>query len=214
MHIPKHFEQPDIEQLNALIVANPFATLVVSSKNGIEAHHLPLVFKKDDQNTLIGHIAKANELWQNIDSGAEVLLIFNGPDAYISPSAYPSKKEHGRVVPTWNYVAVHVRGTLRFVKESDWIRSALAQLTQTQESEQSQPWSINDAPDQYSKRLINAVVGLEIRISSIMGQWKLSQNKSSEDRAGVIQFLEGQDELMMASLVKAAPNPKKSPMKR
>jgi transcriptional regulator len=134
-------------------------------------------------------LAKANKLWQSVDQGADVLLIFNGPSCYVSPNYYPTKKENGKAVPTWNYVVVHVKGKISFIHEQQWIYNLIDSSTQEHETTQPSPWSINDAPVEYINKMLTAIVGLEIVIESIEGKWKLSQNQSETNKQGVIQGL-------------------------
>ncbi|KOO04475.1 FMN-binding negative transcriptional regulator [Vibrio nereis] len=190
MYIPRKFRQENIEQLVALMQQYPFATLVTHSNEGIDATHLPVMFKQvGERFVLKAHIAKANSLWKEVLSGSEVLVIFNGPNCYISPNHYPTKAEHGKAVPTWNYAVAHVKGTISFIHDPDWIHTAIEELTAEHESQSMKPWSMSDAPDEFIQKLLLAVVGVEIEISSITGQWKLSQNQPDVNKQGVIEGL-------------------------
>ncbi len=203
MHTPKVFTQVNVEQLQQLISEFPLATLMVSHpkpgagnavadnpKPELQAYHLPLVLvEQDGRQQLQGHIAKVNPLWREVGEGAEVLLVFNGPNGYISPSYYPTKQQHGRAVPTWNYAVVHVRGNIGFVQEPDWIKRVIGDFTHQQERNQARPWSMTDAPENYIERLVSAVVGVAIDVTEITGQWKMSQNQPAENIKGVIQGL-------------------------
>lgn len=190
MHIPKVFEQTDINQLESIIVNYPFASLVTHSKNGLEVNHLPLFLDKSaGKYVLQGHIAKANKLWKMLKDKPEVLVIFHGPNCYISPNYYPTKKEDGRAVPTWNYVAVHVKGQLFFSDDAEFKLEMLNNLTFQHEQKESQPWSINDAPEEYIERMLPAIVGLKIEVSEITGQSKISQNQSEFNQQGVVDGL-------------------------
>lgn len=206
MHIPIRFQQNEDSQLKAIIREYPFATLITYSESGIEATHLPVVLVDVEGKTVIqAHIAKANKLWQSIKEGAEILLIFNGPNCYVSPNYYPTKKETGKAVPTWNYVVVHVKGVIRFIHDEKWIYNMIDLLTKEHEAKQDVPWSITDAPDTYINKMLPAIVGIEIAIDSIEGQWKLSQNQPDVNKLGVIQGLleKGQAcELKVSKLVK------------
>lgn len=193
MHIPSKFKVTSPDTLYPFIRDNPLGTLVTSSNNDIDAIHIPLYLDITDPKKvkLQGHIAKVNPLYKKCNDESKVLVIFHGPNAYISPNFYPSKKETGKVVPTWNYSVVHVKGIISFNYESHWIAKHLEKLTNTHElASQSAPWSISDAPKEYTKKLVNAVVGLEIEIEDIIGNFKLSQNKSSSDYDGVVKGLE------------------------
>ena len=190
MHVPKKFEQNDLTQFTDLINNYPFATLITNSELGLEANHIPFILDQSNgKNILQGHIAKVNSLWKNLKDKSEVLVVFHGPNCYISPNYYPTKKETGKVVPTWNYVAVHVKGVLSYVHDEDWKLDLLNDLTTQHEAGQVIPWSILDAPEEYIQKMLSAIVGLEVDITSITGQWKLSQNQPDVNRLGVVAGL-------------------------
>ncbi|MDC9714891.1 MAG: FMN-binding negative transcriptional regulator [Gammaproteobacteria bacterium] len=192
MHIPSKFKVTNPNTLYQFIKDNPLGALVSFSDDGIDAIHIPFYLDTTDLRKvkLQGHIAKANPLAKKCNDNGKVLVIFHGPNAYISPNFYPSKNETGKVVPTWNYSVVHVRGSISFNDKSSWIARHLEKLTNSHESvSQSNPWSISDAPTEYTNKLINTVVGLEIEIENIVGNFKLSQNKSANDQDGVIRGL-------------------------
>lgn len=191
MHVPKHFEETRIDVLHAFIRAHPFATLITLSADGLEANHLPLVFDSEPAplGTLRGHVARANPVWQHYRPDVDALAVFHGPHAYISPGWYPSKRETGKVVPTWNYVVVHAHGPLRVVEDRAWLRSHLETLTAVHEVGRDTPWKITDAPADYIDTLLGAVVGIEIPIAKLVGKWKLGQNRPARDRAGAIEGL-------------------------
>lgn len=188
MYTPKHFEETRVEALHGLIRAYPFATLVTHAAAGLTANHLP--FELVD-GVLHGHVARGNELARL--NGAEVLLVFQGPDGYISPNWYPSKHETGREVPTWNYAVAHVHGRLRVIDDAAWLRRLLETLTDHHEATQPQPWKITDAPEDHIEKSLRAIVGLEIAIERIDGKFKLSQNHPARNRAGVIAGLRERD---------------------
>ncbi|MCF6264612.1 MAG: FMN-binding negative transcriptional regulator [Xanthomonadales bacterium] len=193
MHIPSKFKQTNLDVLYQFIKDNPLGTLISSIDNDIDAIHIPFCLDTSEPMgaKLQGHVAKVNTICKKCIDGSEVLIIFHGPNAYISPNFYPSKIKTGKVVPTWNYSVVHVKGKISFKQESKWITNHLEKLTNTHESaSQSNPWSMSDAPEEYTSKLVNAVVGLEIEIEDIIGNFKLSQNKSSDDYAGVVVGLE------------------------
>ncbi|WP_163833460.1 FMN-binding negative transcriptional regulator [Spartinivicinus ruber] len=196
MFIPKAFEQNNTDCLINLIREYPFATLItVSEVEGIEANQIPLLFTQDeDKKYLQGHIAKANSLWKSVKNGSEVLVIFNGPNGYISPNYYPTKHETGKAVPTWNYVTVHVRGRLSFIHDTDWNKEMIDRLTVEHEASQKTPWTLNDAPEGYIEKMLQAIIGVKVEITSIVGKWKLSQNQPEKNRNGVIKGLLGQDQ--------------------
>jgi transcriptional regulator len=184
MYLPKHFEQPDREALIALMRERPLATLIVAAPDGPTADLIPLEFAPADgeHGTLRGHVARANPLWRH--AGAQALAVFTGPEAYVSPGWYPSKREHGKVVPTWNYTMVQARGTLVAVDDAPWLRALVGRLTAHHEARQAQPWAVGDAPDDYVQQMLRAIVGIELPLVSLIGKWKVSQNRSAADRAG------------------------------
>ncbi|TWI47791.1 PaiB family negative transcriptional regulator [Pseudomonas duriflava] len=186
MYTPSAF-RPTNEQLKALMQATGLAVVVTHDEQGFEATHLPLLFQADEgpYGTLYGHFAKANPHWSRLRDAPENLVIFAGPDAYVSPSYYPSKAQHGRVVPTWNYVAVHAYGPAEIVEEPAQLRSMLAYLSSRHEQDRPVPWHLDDAPADYLDGLLKGIVGFRLTIARLEGQWKLSQNRSAEDRAGV-----------------------------
>jgi len=205
MHIPRTFKQADNDKLKALIVKYPLATLISYSDAGLEANHIPFIFDSSQGvDVLQGHVAKANKVWKTLSDNADVLLVFHGPNGYISPNHYPTKQRTGRAVPTWNYVAVHVKGSMRCIHDDSWILNHITNLSDHHEAEQPNPWSINDAPAEYIQKMLPAIVGLELDIVSITGQWKVSQNQPHENQLGVVSGLveEGSFEsLAMADLV-------------
>lgn len=207
MHIPKKFQQEDTQELLKLMRDYPFATIITHTETGIEANHLPVsIVQSDDKLYLHAHIAKANPVWKLTQQASHVLVTFNGPNCYISPNHYPTKKETGRAVPTWNYVVVHVQGTITFIHDPDWLYNALNRLTSDHESDQPEPWSITDAPVSYIEKMLPAIVGIEIEINTIKGQWKLSQNQPEINQVSVIEALsatENQSQNNVAAMIKA-----------
>jgi transcriptional regulator len=203
MYQPGAFREERLEVLHALIRAHPLGTLITAGSAGLAANLVPfLVADQGERGTLHAHIARANDQVEALRAGAETLVVFQGPEAYISPSWYPSKQEHGRVVPTWNYVVVQVRGTPRLIDDPLWIRVQIGALTQSQEGQRSRPWSVADAPADFVEAQIRAIVGVEIPILRIEGKWKLSQNRSAADRRGVVEGLQGESRnAEMAKLV-------------
>ena len=195
MYLPPHFAETRRDVLQAAMEANPLATLVTQSPRGVEADHLPMLVRGEGASMVIaGHVARANPVWKTHPQAAEVLAIFHGPQAYVSPSAYPAKADHGRVVPTWNYLVVHARGRLRIVDEVAWKRALLEALTARHEAGMPAPWQVGDAPADYVDTMINAVVGIEIDVVELVGKWKLSQNQTTENRAGVANQLAARDD--------------------
>ncbi|MEP6962107.1 MAG: FMN-binding negative transcriptional regulator [Acidobacteriota bacterium] len=211
MYQPNAFREERLETLHAFIRAHPLATLITAGHGGLLANLVPFTLVDGGESgTLRAHIAKANDQVDALSSGAETLVVFQGPDAYITPSWYVSKQEHGRVVPTWNYAVVQARGTPRVVDNPDWLRAQINDLTTTQEHKRSARWSVSDAPEPFISGQIKAIIGVEIPISTIEGKWKVSQNRSAADRHGVEKGLrqEGASE-EMAKLVAQRGGPPK-----
>jgi transcriptional regulator len=202
MYLPKHFEEARPEVLHALIRARPLAALVTLTAHGLEANHIP--FEVDPEpaplGTLRGHVARANPVWRDFSPGVDVLAIFQGPDAYVSPSWYPSKQDGGKVVPTWNYAVVHACGPLRVIDDANWLRRFVAKLTDRHESQRAAPWKVTDAPADYVEKMVGAIVGIEIPVARLAGKWKLSQNRPARDREGVVQGLLAEDRDVTAAM--------------
>jgi transcriptional regulator len=196
MYNPPSFAEHDVAVMHAFIEAHPLGALVTASPSGLFATHLPLVLDRarGELGTLQGHIARANPHHELAGDGTGALVLFTGADSYVSPSLYASKAKHGKVVPTWNYVAVHAHGTLRFVREPDALKRHLAQLTARHEAGLPQPWSIDDTPDGYVDKQLGAIVGVELEITRLDGKWKMSQNRAAEDVEGVIEGLGASDD--------------------
>ena len=209
MYTPKHFEEPRIEVMHALMRARPLATLVTLTSDGLNANHIPLHLADAPApfGTLRGHVARANPLWRDFAKDVEVLAIFHGPDSYITPSWYATKQETGRVVPTWNYAVVHACGTLRVIDDPAWVCTQLEALTDHNEAGFAEPWSVADAPHEYTEKLIASIVGIEIVITKLTGKWKVSQNQPAQNQASVIAGLNSsghRDAEAMAELVSAS----------
>jgi transcriptional regulator len=203
MYLPKHFEQTDPAALHGLMVAHPLATLVTIGPDGVTADTLPLEHDAT-RGVLRGHVARANPLWKHAD-GHAVLAVFNGPQAYVTPSWYPSKAATHKVVPTWNYTVVHAHGTLRAIEDAPWLRALVGGLTDHHERARELPWSVDDAPVDYVQQMLRAIVGIEINLTRLVGKWKISQNRSESDRLGVadgLAQLPGDEAAEMAALVR------------
>ncbi|HLK16492.1 MAG TPA: FMN-binding negative transcriptional regulator [Fimbriimonadaceae bacterium] len=203
MYTPNHFKESDQAVMQALIRERPLATLVANGEGGLFANHIPLLLEPErgEHGTLIGHVARANPVWKEA-AGSEVLAIFHGPEAYISPNWYATKAETGRVVPTWNYAVVHAHGHLTVHDDPAWVRALVERLTIEHESAQPAPWAVTDAPADYIEKLVGAIVGIEIVIDRLEGKWKVSQNQPESNRAGVVKSLR-EANLEMAELVKS-----------
>ena len=196
MYIPPSNAEHRPEQLLAFIEAHPLGALVTASAEGLFATHLPFVVARarGAHGVLEGHVARANPHHAQVLASDEALVIFTGPDAYVTPSWYQSKAEHGRVVPTWNYVAVHVYGTLRFTDDAAYLERHLHELTTRHESGREHPWAVGDAPAEYVAQLRRAIVGVELTITRLEGKWKMSQNRPAADIDGVIRGLGASDD--------------------
>ncbi len=199
MYIPKHFAEDDVAEMHALMRANPLATLVSHGADGLHANHIPLLLV---DGKLQGHVARANPLWKGGNVAGEVLVVFQGDDSYISPSGYATKAEHGKVVPTWNYAAVHAYGELRVIDDPHLIFAQISALTAANEAALPQPWAVTDAPAGYIEKMLGAIVGIEISITRLLGKWKVSQNQPAVNQASLIAALEKAGD-PMAGLIRA-----------
>ncbi|MFJ3116682.1 FMN-binding negative transcriptional regulator [Pseudomonas protegens] len=191
MYLPRAFVDEDLARLQQLILGSRLATLVTWGTLGLQASHLPLLLDPGQgaNGTLYGHLAKANPQCAELAAGAEALVIFTGEDAYVSPSFYPSKAEHGKVVPTWNYVAVHAYGQPEVFSDPERLLKVVGGLTERHEAGRPQPWQVTDAPADYLEGMLRAIVGFALPIQRLEGKRKLSQNRSAEDIAGVREGL-------------------------
>lgn len=187
MYCPAAFRQDDLPSLHAQIQASGLAIVTSSGAQGLQASHLPLLLEpgEGEFGTLYGHFARANGHWRDLASGAEALVVFSGADAYVHPGWYPAKAEHGKVVPTWNYIAVHAWGQAEVFDEPERLLQLVSRLSEYHEQGRPQPWAVSDAPRDYIDSMLRAIVGFALPIRRLEGKWKLSQNRSSNDRAGV-----------------------------
>ena len=211
MYIPKQFEETNVEVMHQLIRDYPLATVVTHASAGLAANHIPLHLSEAPApyGVLRGHMARANPLLGEIGQGVEALAIFHGPQAYITPSWYASKRETGKVVPTWNYAVVHAYGQLRTVDDPAWLRAQLDMLTAHNEASFPEPWTIADAPADYIDKIMTAIVGIEMVITRLLGKWKVSQNQPTQNQVGVIAGLKASGRVesdAMAALVEAVWN--------
>ncbi len=186
MYIPPAFRVDDIPELHAAMRAARLANLVTATTDGLLATPLPLyvIPEEGEYGTLYGHVARANPQWKTAPVG-EAMALFMGPDAYISPSWYPSKQEHGKVVPTWNYVAVHVYGRIEFFDDPGRLLGVVSRLTTLHEASRGAPWAVSDAPADFVRAQLRGIVGLRLPIARVEGKRKMSQNRDEADRAGV-----------------------------
>lgn len=189
--MPAHFEEARLEVMHQFMRSHPFAALVVLTNDGLVANHIPFFLAEGDGEfgVLRGHVARENPVWQNFKAECTALVIFTGAQHYITPAWYPTKKDTGKVVPTWNYAVVHAHGYLQTRQETTWIRSHLEELTNRNESVAGGDWQISDAPADYVERMMSMVVGVEMQIEKLEGKWKVSQNQPMQNRDGVINGL-------------------------
>ncbi len=204
MYVPEHFAMDDAA-VRELLVQHGAGDLVTSTSQGLVATMLPFVYDPDagPHGSLLGHLARNNEHWR-LPAIGEALVLLRGPDAYITPSWYASKAEHGRVVPTWNYVTAHVHGELVVHDDVEWVGSLVRRLTEKHESGRAHPWSVDDAPPAFAAGQLRAIVGIELRITRIEAKAKLSQNRPAADIDGVVHGLRADGEPLMAEAVQQA----------
>jgi transcriptional regulator len=211
MYTPDHFRVVDLPQMHALMRARPLATLVSADPVGLYATHLPTVLKNDGPYGVIEcHLARANPHWKDLAEGNEALMIFQGPEGYITPNWYPSKADHGKVVPTWNYAVVHAYGRPEVMEDRNWLRRHVTELTAQQETNEVKPWALSDAPESFIEVMLRGIVGFRFAFTRLEGKWKMSQNRQATDRNGVVRGLgaRGQgDDLEVAELVSRQATP-------
>jgi len=191
MYTPKHFDQKDIEALHAMIRGSGFGTLTTFNDEGIEASHLPMLLKHEvgTLGTLHGHMARGNGQWRRVSKTVPALAIFLGPNSYVTPSWYTTKQLTGKVVPTWNYVAVHAYGHLTFFDDPDELKTVISDLTEEHENTRPKPWEVSDAPAEFIDAIAKGIVGFKFSITRLEGAWKLSQNRGEDDFSGVLNGL-------------------------
>ena len=191
MYTPRAFALDDLPELQQLIQHTRLAQLVTFGEHGLQASHLPLLLNPDEgpNGTLYGHLAKANPQWQDLQNASAALVIFAGAEAYVSPAFYPAKAEHGKVVPTWNYIAVHAYGQAEVFTDAERLLGVVGALTERHETGRAQPWKVSDAPADYIDGMLKAIVGFALPIERLIGKRKLSQNRSAADIAGVREGL-------------------------
>jgi transcriptional regulator len=190
MYIPRANQEDRIAVLHKLMEDQPFASLITMGSSGLFATHIPMLLEQNGaKGQLRGHISRANPQWRNYTPSVEALAIFSGPQHYITPNWYLEKQESGKVVPTWNYVVVHAYGYLKIIEDGAWLVTHLASLTNIHEAASPVPWKIEDAPADYIASQVKGIVGLEMEVTRLEGKWKVSQNRSEQDRNGVAEGL-------------------------
>ena len=203
MYIPTQFRESDVPTIHAAIRAAGLATLVTTGPDGLLATPLPLLLDPEPApyGTLLGHVARANPQWRRGAAEGEALAMFAGPDAYVTPSWYATKRATGKVVPTWNYVAVHAYGTVEFIEDTDWLLGLVTRLTTHHEGKRDSPWAVADAPPDFTQSQLKGIVGVRLTIARLEGKWKMSQNRTAEDRAGVVEGLRADGNTTVADIV-------------
>jgi transcriptional regulator len=191
MYTPSHFEETRPDVLHALVREHPFGLLITQHGARIEANGLPFLLDGDRgaHGTLRAHVARTNPVWREARADVYSLIVFQGPQTYVSPAWYATKAETGKVVPTWNYVIVEARGRLQVRDDPAWVRRLIGELTDRHESKRAAPWKVDDAPADFVATMVRAIVGIEIELVSLSGKWKVSQNRPAADREGVVRGL-------------------------
>ena len=206
MYLPNAFAEDRLEVRHGLMRAHPLAMLILADAEGnLGADLIPFMLYADEGESGLGllraHVARANPLWRRLQDAPSCLVVFQGPEAYISPSWYETKRTTHKVVPTWNYAMVQARGSARVTDDAAWLRRQLDDLTASQEGRLPAPWQPSDAPADFLAATMKGIVGIEIPIDSLVGKWKVSQNRGAEDQRGVVEGLRSSSEQAMAALV-------------
>lgn len=191
MYLPEYHRFDDHEAMSAFVDAHPLGTWVCHRDASLIVNHLPFHLDRErgPKGSLIGHVARGNDIWRALTPQTPSVVVFNGPQAYITPGWYPGKGVDGKVVPTWNYIVVHIHGVARAIRDQGWLRDMLDRLTRQQESGRNPPWQVSDAPADYIDRMLRAIVGIEIPIERIEGKLKVSQDEALNDRIGTVAGL-------------------------
>jgi transcriptional regulator len=194
MYVPPHFAEDDKTALHRAIRETRLVTLVTLGSEGMEASHVPILLDEEEGpfGVIRGHLARANPQWRRASAETPALAMFLGPDAYVSPNWYATKRETGKVVPTWNYLAIHAYGRVEFFEDAERLRAIVTSLTQRHEGVRPKPWAVSDAPEDYIRAQLRGIIGFRLPIDRLEGKWKLSQNRPETDRRGVIEALEGE----------------------
>jgi transcriptional regulator len=207
MYLPDHFRVEDVADMHALIRAHPLAALVSAGSSGLYGTHLPTVLKEEGgYGTIECHISRANPHWKDLAQGGEAMMIFQGPETYITPNWYRTKFETGKAVPTWNYAIVHAYGWPEVMNDKEWLRRHVGELTDQQERSEQHPWKLSDAPASYIEAMLRGIVGFRFSIARLEGKWKMSQNREPRDRVAVVDGLrtraDGEDAKVAAVMAK------------
>ncbi|MFL6620032.1 MAG: FMN-binding negative transcriptional regulator [Povalibacter sp.] len=212
MYIPQHFAETRPEELLRILERNPLGALITHGRNGLDANHLPfeLDLSTGKNGVLRGHVARANPVWQDVEAGSDVLVVFRAMDAYISPNWYPSKVQSERQVPTWNYQVLNVHGNIRIIDDAKFVQGVVARLTRVHEASiaSERPWKMGDAPPDYIEAMLKMIVGIEVEVTRMVGKSKLGQNREERDRIGAARGLATQghhaisDAMLSASALK------------
>lgn len=191
MYVPKHFAETDAAVMHALIKERPLGTWVTQADGELTVNHIPFLLdpQRGEHGTLVGHVARSNPVWKSLSPTSPSVVVFQGPQAYISPSWYPSKELDGKVVPTWNYVVVHAHGAPRIIDDRARLLEIVTHMTDAYEADQAAPWRVADAPADFIATLLSAIVGIEIPLTRVSGKWKVSQNRPAPDQLGTIAGL-------------------------
>ena len=194
MYQPPHFREDRLDVQHALIRTHALGLLITAGPGGLQANNIPFLIDAtaSAQGTLRAHLARANPQMDELAAVSECLVVFQGPQHYISPSLYPTKQETHKVVPTWNYITVHAWGAPRVIDDADWLRAQVGELTESQEQKRAAPWQVSDAPETFIASQLKGIIGIEIPIARIEGKWKVSQNRPAVDQAGVAAALRGE----------------------
>jgi transcriptional regulator len=203
MYTPPLFKEDRIDVLHGAILGSGLATLVTLTADGLIASHVPMLLDSDPApyGTLLGHVARPNPQARGALPGVQALAIFQGPDAYITPSWYATKRANGKVVPTWNYVAIHAYGPVEFFDDTERLRAIVTRLTEREERPRAEPWAVTDAPADFIDGMLRGIVGFALSIARLEGKWKMSQNRPAQDRAGVVAGLEVDGLVDVAALI-------------
>jgi transcriptional regulator len=206
MYVPPAFQENDTAALHAAIRAAKLATFITTTAEGLIGTPLPMIFDAAEgpHGTLYGHVARANPQWKLTPIG-DAMAVFMGPDAYVTPSWYATKRETGKVVPTWNYVAVHAYGPVEFFEDTERLRDVVTRLTHLHEGSRAEPWAVTDAPETFIQSQLRGIVGLRMPITRIDGKRKMSQNRSTEDRAGVVDGFSARGDAADRAVAKLIP---------